>query len=138
MAHLLSKKVITLLEVIHESAATKSHAAAVEGARMRLKSEAPENVCLTCEKAEWFAQWGAVPRTDEKEWLLVLSACGAGISLQPNDGLGLQASGVPFCTAQQDDSTSGGVSRLRPVRLPAKSGPVDSDVDVPRQRGASS
>lgn len=135
MAQLLSKKLIFLLQEIQENSASKSQAAAAEGARLRLQSEAPENVCLTCEKAHWFAHWSAVKLTDQKEWTVVLSACGAGLSLQPDEVLGLHVPCVPFCTAKDDDAVLGGASRLRPLQPPAKAGPVASNVHMPRQRG---
>ncbi len=135
MAHLLSKKVITRLQMIQDSAATKSQAAAAEGARLYLEHKAANNVCLSCHKAQWFVRWHAEKATNPKEWDFVLSACGAGISLVPNEGLGLHVPDVPFCTAKDDDAVLGGISRPRPLLPPAKSGPVASNVHMPRQRG---
>ena len=136
MSRPLSKKLMTQLQEIQENAASKSQAAAVEGARMRLESQAPDNVCLTCEKANWFVYWGAGKATDEKEWTFILASCGAGISHQPNEeGLGLHMPNVPFCTAKHDDYTSGGIGHLRNVQPPVKFGTAASNHPVPRQRG---
>lgn len=132
----LSKKLMTQLQEIQKNAESKSQTVAAEGARMRLENQAPNNVCLTCEKANWFVYWGAAKPTDEKEWTFIFSSCGAGISLQPTDeGLGVYMPNVPFCTAKHDDSKSGGIGHLRNVQHPVKFGTAASNYSVPRQRG---
>jgi hypothetical protein len=98
---MLSSKIQSLLSKIDsDPKISKSQKEAVNGARQRLSIQAPGQVCLTCEKADFFVFWAKLEKDDE--WIFALSKCDGGVILSPNDACGLNMPGACFCSAEYE------------------------------------
>lgn len=98
---MLSLKIQSLLAVIDsDPGISKSQKEAVQGACLRLSSQAAGQVCYACEKADFFVFWE--PMGKENEWVFRLSKCDGGVIFPPDDRGGLNMPGARFCSAKNE------------------------------------
>lgn len=83
---------------------------AVQGARMRLESEAGVRACLACPHAIWVVEFLGVDK--DIELVETLGACGKFVALPPSDKNWGLASFRMHCAAAAEPAASAGPPRL--------------------------